>query len=182
MFALITAPKEVEAVVKLESVAKEPESKVPEVRFLVAYDQTSEALIPPPEVSVRVPFVHTSAARVPKVVSDLAVFAHTPVGMVARSDVDAVRTVALVLLLMVETAEEIWELVLVLMFEANDVEAARTVALVLELTADVPAAMREPTEVEALRTAVLVLPLTTAAIDDEAVLVLLLIDETAEAT
>lgn len=50
---------------------------------------------------------HTSAARVPNVVSDRALLFHTAVGIVARSEDDAVRTVALVLLFIVVIADEI---------------------------------------------------------------------------
>ena len=64
-------------------------------------------MIEAPEVRVRVPFVHTSAARVPKVVRDRVALPHTAVGMVASNDVEAVRTVELVFALIVETAEVI---------------------------------------------------------------------------
>jgi hypothetical protein len=55
---------------------------------------------------VRVGAFQTSAARVPKVVRDLDVAAQTLVGIVEASEVEAVRTVALVLLLIVVIAEE----------------------------------------------------------------------------
>ena len=69
--------------------------RVASVRLRVPYVHTSEAESAL-AVSVLVPFVQTSAARVPKFVRDLEVFAQTAVGMVARSDVDAVRTSACV--------------------------------------------------------------------------------------
>ncbi len=71
--------------------ASVPESSVPSERRRVAYDQTSEAVMEP-EVSVRVPFVQTSAAKVPKVVKLRALLAQTPVGMVDAREVEAERT------------------------------------------------------------------------------------------
>ncbi len=134
MLPFTTATIEVEAVVRSAKVPREPEVKVASVRLRVAYVQTSEALIPPDEVRVRVPFVHTSAARVPNVVRDLEAEDQTEVGIVARSDVEAVRTVALVFELIVEIAEDICELVFALMFEASEVEAARIVAFTSVVT------------------------------------------------
>ena len=84
---------------------------------------------------MRVPFVHTSAARLPKVVREREVLPQTAVGMVASNEVEAVRTVALVLALIVEIAEVICELVFALMTEASEVEAVRMEAFVLELIA-----------------------------------------------
>ena len=76
------------------------------------------------------PFVHTSAASVPNPVNVLVPAAQTFAGIEViddaidvserPSEVDAVRT---------------WALVFVLMFEASEVEAARTVASVLALIA-----------------------------------------------
>ena len=56
------------------------------------------------EVSVRVPLAHTSAARVPNVVSERDADDQTLSGIVEARDVEAVNTVALVLELMVEIA------------------------------------------------------------------------------
>ena len=146
MLPFTTAAIEVEAVVRSAKVPREPEVKVASVRLRVAYVQTSEALRE--EVRVRVPFVHTSAARVPNVVRDLEAEDQTEVGIVARSDVEAVRTVALVFELIVEIGEDICELVFALMFEASEVEAARIVAF----TSVVTLAILVPSEVEAVRT------------------------------
>ena len=94
--AVIAEAREVEAVVTSDCRARAPEVSVASVKSLTPYVQTSAAVMPRPTplVSVLVPLFHTSAARVPKVVRDLAVLAQTAVGMVARSDVEAVRTVA----------------------------------------------------------------------------------------
>ena len=93
--AVIAEASDVEAVVTLAAVAREPLVRVASVRLRVPYDQTSEAVrVEPREVSVRVPFVHTSAANVPKVVRERDPLAQTAVGMVAASEVEAVRTVA----------------------------------------------------------------------------------------
>jgi hypothetical protein len=161
-------------------VAKEPEERPAPVRVRVPKLQTWEAVRPfelvascnpiePGVVRVVVATFHTSAARVPKVVRDLAVLAQTAVGMVARSDVEAVRTVASVCELMVEMAVVNWEFVLELtlvaipeMLEPREVEAARTVELVFELTLAFPEAMPVAREVLAARTAELVLELTLA--------------------
>lgn len=112
MFAFTTAAIELEAVVRPEvtfaAVASEPVSSVASERRRVAYDQTSDAVAPPlPEVSVRVPFAQTSAAREPKVVKLRVPLDHTPVGIVDANDEDAAKTVASVLELIVEIAEEI---------------------------------------------------------------------------
>jgi hypothetical protein len=87
--------------------ASAPVSSVPSERRRVAYVQTSEAVREEPLVSVLVPFVQTSAARVPNVVRDLVVADQTAVGIVEASEVEAVKTVELVLLLIVVIAEEI---------------------------------------------------------------------------
>jgi hypothetical protein len=94
VFALITAAREDVAVATLAAVAKDPVSSVASESLRVAYDHTSAAVILPPEVSVRVPFAQTSAARLPNVVSDRDVADHTAVGNVLASDVDAVITSA----------------------------------------------------------------------------------------
>ncbi len=101
---VIADPKDEEAVVISDWSAREPAVKVASVRFLVAYVQTSKAVKVEPDVSVRVPLVHTSATNVPKVVRLLVVADQTAAGIVERSEVEAVRTVALVLALMVLTA------------------------------------------------------------------------------
>jgi hypothetical protein len=114
----------VDAVVTLAAVAREPAESVASVRFLVPYDQMDASVRElPPRVetatsrlsticlpTVPTPFrvevatFQTSAASVPKDVSVRVPVDQTLVGMVARSEVDAVRTVALVLALMVEMA------------------------------------------------------------------------------
>ena len=63
--------------------------------------------IVPAVVSVDVATFHTSAASVPKFVSERLADDQTLSGIVAARDVDAVRTVAFVLLLIVVTAEVI---------------------------------------------------------------------------
>jgi len=133
----IDEAKEVEAEdtaeVTSDWTANEPEESEASVRSRVAYDQTWAAVRVEPEVRVRVPFVQTSEARVPKVVRDRAVDDQTLRGMVEAKDVEAVRTVA-----------SVWELM--------EVTAPETAVLVLALTAVVPAAMFEAREVEAART------------------------------
>ncbi len=62
------------------------------VRLRVAYVHTSDADIPVLPVSVRVPFVQTSATRLPKVVNERLDEDQTASGMVAYKDEDAVRT------------------------------------------------------------------------------------------
>jgi hypothetical protein len=64
--------------------------------------------------------VQTSAASVPKVVRDLEALDQTARGMVAPSEVEAVKTVASVLLLIVDIAEAIWLLVFVLIADVLD--------------------------------------------------------------
>jgi hypothetical protein len=61
----------------------------------------------PAPVKVEVATPQTSEAMVPNEVRVRDVEDQTDVGMVAKSDEEAVRTVALVLLLIVVTAEEI---------------------------------------------------------------------------
>ena len=121
--------------------AKDPTSSVPSDSRRVAYVHTSDAVIEP-EVRVRVPFVQTSAASVPNVVRDLEAEDHTASGMDEARDVEAVSTVAFVLLLIVVIAEASCEFVLLLtavvpadIALASDVEALSTVALVLLLIA-----------------------------------------------
>ena len=80
--------------VTFAAVAKEPEVNDASVRLRVLYVHTSEAVRPPVVVSERVLFVHTSAANVPKLVSERVPTAHTAVGMVEAREVEAVRTVA----------------------------------------------------------------------------------------
>jgi hypothetical protein len=177
--AVIAAASEVEAVVKFVSVASEPVSSVPSERRRVAYVQTSEAVREEPLVSVLVPFVQTSAARVPNVVRDLVVADQTAVGIVEASEVEAVKTVELVLLLIVVIAEESWEFVLAFTSvvtlaipAANEVEAARIEAFVFAFTSVVTLAVPSASEVEALRIvdAVEAVPAVIAdAIEEEAV-------------
>lgn len=148
VFALIIVANEVEAVVMSDWTANEPDVKPAPVRVRVPNVQTSEAVklvefvtrclpIVPAPVSVDDATSQTSAAKVPNVVNDLVPLAQTAVGIVATRDDDAVRTVALVLLLIVVIAEEICELVLVLMFEANEVEAERIVVLTADVIPEV---------------------------------------------
>jgi hypothetical protein len=84
----------------------------------------------PAPVRVRVPFAHTSEARVPNVVSERVPAAHTAVGTFVIDEASTVR---------VEPSEvdavRIWRLVFVFIFDASDVDAARTVEFVFELTA-----------------------------------------------
>jgi hypothetical protein len=119
LFMLDIAP------VTSEATARAPVSSVESDNLLVAYDQILAAVRDPPALTrasklsticlptVPAPFnvdvatVHTSAARVPNDVSVLVELAQTAVGIVARSDEDAVSTVLFVLVLMVETAEVI---------------------------------------------------------------------------
>ncbi len=92
--------------------------------------------IEPGVVRVDVATFHTSAARVPNVVSVRVATDQTAAGIVPASDVDAVSTVAFVLLLIVVIAEAIVPAVLTVpavMFEANEVLAASIVAFVLLL-------------------------------------------------
>ena len=77
-------------------------------------------------------------------------------GIDAASEVEAVKTVALVLLLIVETAE----VICAPSVAANDVDAARTVALVLAFT----------------------FAITDEATDDEAAVIAFVIDVEAEVT
>jgi hypothetical protein len=195
------APSEVLAVVMSVTLAREPLVRVASVRFRVANDQTCDAVrdeefvascipIDPGVVRVEVAIFHTSEARVPKVVSVRVADVQTLSGMFAAKDVDAVRTVALVLLLIVVTAEVMFAAVAAVpavMFAASEVEAASTVAFVLALTAVVTAAMFDESEVEAASIEAFVLaliPVETPAIeaprDVEALLVLVLIAVCAE--
>ncbi len=162
--AAILVESEVEALVTSDCTAREPDERVASVRFLVPYVHTSAAVRePPPLVRVRVPLVQTSAARVPNVVRDREALDQTARGIVAPRDVDAVRTVALVLLLMVVIAEAMVALTAVVtaaMFVESEVEARSTVALVLALTALVLLVMLVARDVEAVRMALFVLALT----------------------
>jgi hypothetical protein len=96
------------ALVTSDAVASEPESRDAPVRVRVAYVQTSDAASVP-AVSVRVALDQISETNEPKVVSDRVPFAHTAVGIVEASEVEAVRTVALVFELIVEIAVAISE-------------------------------------------------------------------------
>ena len=110
VFALITPAIDVEAVFKLAKVANEPTESVASVRLRVLYDQTCEAVrldpplartlpIDPAVESVDVATFQTADTRVPNVSSERPLTDHTFKGIVAASEVDAVRTVAFVLLL-----------------------------------------------------------------------------------
>jgi len=105
--AEMAAAIEVEAVVTFAAVASDPEVRVASVRLRVAKPQTPAAVKPfelvascrpiePGVVRDEEATFHTSAASVPNEVSVRVELAQTAVGMVARSEVDAVRTVALV--------------------------------------------------------------------------------------
>jgi hypothetical protein len=83
----------------------------------------------PPLVRVRVPLVQTSAASVPKVVRLRVAEDQTANGIVAPRDVEAVSTVALVLLFIVVIAEAMVALtaeVTAAIFVERDVEALVT--------------------------------------------------------
>jgi hypothetical protein len=112
----IAAAIEVEAVVRLATVASDPAVRVASVRLRVAYDQMEASVSPPlptvetatsrlstkclptvpAPVRVEVATFQTSAARVPNEVRVRVVLAQTATGMVATSDEEAVRTVAVV--------------------------------------------------------------------------------------
>ena len=89
--------------VTFAAVAREPAVNVASVKLRVPYVHTSEAVIAT-LVRERVLFAHTSAASVPKLVRERDPLAQTAVGMVAASEVEAVRTVESVWELMVEIA------------------------------------------------------------------------------
>jgi hypothetical protein len=183
------------APVTSEATARAPESRLASVSLLVAYDQTSAAVRAPPAddtaasklsticlPTVPAPFnvdvatVHTSAARVPNDVSVLPEFAHTAVGIVARSDVLAVNTVAFVLAFIVDIALATCEFVFALITEARDVLAVSNEAFVFELTEVVPAVIADAIEVLAvvIVPAVLAVPAVIAlAIEVEAVPIVL---------
>lgn len=181
--AVMAAAIEVDAVVRLAAVARAPAVRVASVRFRVPYVQTSAAVMdPPPTVetatlrlstrclptvpapeSVEVATFQTSAATVPNEVRVRVPCDQTAVGMVAKSDDEAVKMDALVLVLIVVTAPAIEA--------ASEVDA---VAMVPAVEA-VPAEMAEPREVDAVRMDALVLALTlvvpaeiATARDDEA--------------
>ena len=118
--AEIAAAKEVEAVVTSDCTASDPAERPAPVKVRVPYVQTSDAVrveptVLPPKTSclpavpavmkVEVATFQTSAANVPKVVRERAVVDQTAVGMVAKRDEEAVKTVELVLLLIVVIAE-----------------------------------------------------------------------------
>ena len=108
------------------------------VRFELPVER-AKPIVPGP-VSVDVATFQTSEARVPKVVSERVADDQTLSGMVEASEVEAVRTVAFVLVLMVMTA--------LLMFEVIDDEAFRMLVLT--------AARVEPRDEEAFKTFVFV--------------------------
>jgi hypothetical protein len=141
--AVIAEARDDEAFVTSDVFARVPDVRVASVRLRVANDQTCEAVIPvaresclpvvPSAMTLEVAMFQTSEARVPNVVRDRVVALHTPAGIVARSDVEAVKTVALVFELMVEMAEAIWELVFAFIPVAREVEAVRIAELVFAL-------------------------------------------------
>ena len=110
--AAITEARDVEALRISVVLAKAPESRVLSDSLRVAYVHTSAAVIPVPEVRVRVPFDQTSDARVPNDVRVRPDCDHTSAGIVEPRDVEAVNTVEFVLLLIVVTALLICEFVL----------------------------------------------------------------------
>ena len=127
---------------------------VASVRFRVAYVQTSEAVSVEPDVSVRVPLVQTSATNVPKVERLLVVADQTADGIVERSDVEAVRTVELVLALMVLTALATVAVIFAFTLVPTEVDAV----VIAEANEEEALLIAEPIEEEAL----LVLALTEA--------------------
>ena len=96
--AVIAVPRDEDAVVRSDSVASEPDER-------------------PAPVRVRVPFVHTSAASDPKVVSERVPLAQTFAGMevidvamdesVVPREVEAVNTVALVFAFITAASDEV---------------------------------------------------------------------------
>ena len=182
---------EVEALFISERVAREPDESVPDVSVLFVKLQISDTVgaVPPPIVDdftsrfvttcdptdpdvirVEVATFHTSAAKVPNVVRLRVADAQTFTGIVAASEVEAVSTVALVLLLIVVMAAEICELVLVLTPASvvpSDDEAARIFELAVVMLVFAVASVL-PNEVEAARTAAFVfalMPVDTPAIE-----------------
>jgi hypothetical protein len=129
---LTIATTEEVAVVRSESVARDPEERPAPVRVRVPAAQMSEA-IATPLVRERVPFSQISATRVPKVVRERVVAFQTLVGILVAREEEAARTVALVLALTAEVMPEVAPVVP----RAREVEAFATI---------------EPIEVEAART------------------------------
>lgn len=164
VFAFTTAAIEEEAVCTSESVAREPEES-------------------PAPVRVRVPFVHTSAAKVPKPVSVRLPAAQTLEGMSAieavmlesvdPSEVDAVSTAAFVFALMTAAREEDAVCTVVFVFAfmtaARDDEAVPTLLSVFALIAVWLFEIAVPREVDAASTAAFVFAFTTAAIELDAI-------------
>jgi len=110
-----------------------------------------------PAVSVRVPLFQTSAARVPNVVKERVALDQTLRGIVDANDVEAVSTVALVLVSIVDIAEATCVFVLPFTELATELEAVVIAAardddalLVFALTAVVPAVIADAIEEEAL--------------------------------
>jgi hypothetical protein len=165
VFALTAVMIEDDAATTSDLSDSDPADKVASVRLRVPYVQTSDAVMPDALVSVRVLFNHTSAASEPKVVSERAPEAQTASGIVDANDVDAERTVAFVLELIVVIAFEMLaasDVFTVAMFAARLVEAFETVAFVFALTAVVSAAIRAASDVDAARTVAFVFELTEA--------------------
>jgi Ni,Fe-hydrogenase III small subunit len=133
VLAFTIATTEEEAVVRSERVAREPEERVASVRVRLPYDQILAAVAPPPEE-----ILETAASRVETrcfpivpmaVIVDVAKF-QTLNGIEVARDEEAARTVALVLVLILE-AREVDAFV---MSEPIEVEAVRTAELVFSLT------------------------------------------------
>jgi hypothetical protein len=163
VFAFTIAATDEEAVCTSDNVASEPdESEAP--------------------VSVRVPFVHTSAASVPKPVRVRVPAAHTFAGIeaieeaiverVEPSEEDAVSTVAFVFALITAASDDeavcIVLFVLPFMTVARDEEAVSTLLSVFAFIAVWLLVIAEPSEEDAVSTVVFVFPFTTAAIELEA--------------
>ena len=153
----------------------------------------------PAVVRVAVAIFQTSDAKVPNVVRERVPLDQTLSGIVAAREVEAVRTVASVWVLMVEIAVVSWlfvfaftaavllvtaraseveaEKIAALVFELilpfNELEAFPTTVFVLLLTAVVPVVTASAKPLEAFATTVFVFALTFAARDVDAVAITL---------
>jgi hypothetical protein len=176
VLAFTTEAIEDDAVVRLARVARDPEESVASVRLRVANDHTCDAVrfelpvdrvrpILPGVVRVDVATFHTSAASVPKVVRERVAEDQTLRGMVEAREVEAVRTIASVWVLMVDIA-----LVMLLLTPAieapRDDEAAKTLLLTV-VTFPLTVARVEPKLLDAAKTlpfVVLILVLAVASV------------------
>ena len=167
----IASASDDDAFVTSDCTANDPELSPAPVRVREPKVQTCDAVSPvafvascrpidPGVVNVDVATFHTSAASVPNVVSEREADDQTLSGIVAARDVDAVNTVAFVLLLMVVTAEVIWLFVLAFILAASEVLAERTAAFVFVLTAPVLFVTARARADDAFPTTVLVFELT----------------------